>query len=110
MGWMVCYSRSSVLQHADIVDSQPTVLTSKEGRLFSALPGRPLNDPTWDETTAGVEAALQRAEMRLQFRNKWDRRGAYKTIASGISYGGGQKVGSVTPTFPTVMLMPYRLH
>ncbi|KIP02061.1 hypothetical protein PHLGIDRAFT_52988, partial [Phlebiopsis gigantea 11061_1 CR5-6] len=71
--------------------STPMVLTSKDNEIFAALPGRPVNDPTWDATTKGVVAAMQHAEMRLRFSKKRDRRGPFKTIASGVSYGGGQK-------------------
>lgn len=70
----------------------PTVLTSKQGEIFAALPGRPVNDDTWDKTTDGVVAALGRAERKLNFGKKRDRRGTFQTIASGVSYGGGQKV------------------
>ena len=72
--------------------SEPTVLTSTEEYVFVALPGRPLNDPTWDTTTAGVEAAFRKAEVSLRFSKRRDRRGRYNTVASGISYGVGQKV------------------
>lgn len=72
--------------------STPTVLTSKEGKVFGALPGRPVNDSTWDENNAGVVRALERAAQKLKFSSKRDRRGTFRTIASGISYGGGQKV------------------
>ena len=39
--------------------------------------------------------ALATAERKLKFRSKRDRRGWFKTIASGISYGGGQRVRAV---------------
>ena len=71
---------------------QPTVITSADGRIFAALPGRPLNDATWEETTKGFVDTLATAERKLKFRSKRDRRGWFKTIASGISYGGGQRV------------------
>ena len=81
------------------------VLTSKDNEIFAALPGRPVDDPTWEATTQGVIAALQRAERKLRFSSKRDRRGRFKTIASGVSYGGGQKVSN---TVSLVNLVAYR--
>ena len=70
------------------------VLTSKTGEIFGTLPGRPVNDPTWDGVMRGVVAAIERAKRRLKFGKKQDRRGTFRTIASGVSYGGGQRVSS----------------
>ena len=74
----------------------PHVITSNEGKIFTALPGRPVDDPTWDVTTKGVEAAMAKAESKLKFGKRRDRRGPFNTIASGVSYGGGQKVSALS--------------
>ena len=84
---------------------RPTVITSAEGQIFAALPGRPLNDTTWVETTAGFVAALATAKRKLKFSSKRDRRGYFLTIASGISYGGGQKVRATR--FPESYLLTF---
>lgn len=88
--------------------STPMVLTSKDNEIFAALPGRPVNDPTWDATTKGVVAAMRRAEMRLHFSKKRDRRGPFKTIASGVSYGGGQKVRKLPVQLTLSLTVVYR--
>ena len=38
---------------------------------------------------------MQVAKGRLSFKRKPDRRGPFKTVATGLSYGGGQMVRSI---------------
>ncbi len=70
----------------------PLGLVDAEGRLFGVFVGPPTGDPTWAQVSTGVRVAMQRAKQRLRFKKKLDRRGTFKTIAVGLSYGGGQTV------------------
>ena len=52
------------------------------------------NDPTWQESTAELLKAVDEAGKKLVLDGREDRRGDFKTIAYGVSYGGGQTVSS----------------
>lgn len=81
-------------------DRRPEVLTDSGGRIFAILAGQPLcKDPgEWQRVTEGASAAL------ASFRDNGDRAGLFKAadhkhrrgrflaVASGVSFGGGQKV------------------
>lgn len=54
--------------------------------------GPPAGDTTWPTVVKGVEVALADAKRAIRFSKKQDRRGTFKTIATGLSYGGGQMV------------------
>ncbi len=82
----------------------PIGLTDAEGRLFGVFVGPPAGDSTWAQVTAGVRVAMQHAKQRLRFKKKLDRRGRFKTIAVGLSYGGGQTVG-VDTLFETIQAL-----
>ena len=56
--------------------------------------GPPKGDPTWAEVTEGVRVAMQTAKKRLSFKKKPDRRCPFKTVAVGLSHGGGQVVST----------------
>ena len=70
----------------------PLGLVDADGRLFGVFVGPPKDDSTWPDVTEGVRAALGIAKKKLSFKRKLDRRGRFKTIAVGLSYGGGQTV------------------
>ncbi|KAI0795175.1 hypothetical protein BC629DRAFT_1286708, partial [Irpex lacteus] len=68
----------------------PLGLVDSAGRVIGVFVGPPTGDPTWPAVMKGVEAALAEAKRTLRFSKKQDRRGTFKTIAAGLSYGGGQ--------------------
>ena len=68
------------------------MISDSLGRVVAVLAGRPIGDKTWDDTVCGVRLAMSTAKAALKFKNKCDRRGPFRTIAVGVSYGGGQRV------------------
>lgn len=76
----------------NIITRTPLGLVDSAGRVIGVFVGPPTGDPTWPAVMKGVEAALAEAKRTLRFSKKQDRRGTFKTIAAGLSYGGGQTV------------------
>lgn len=60
-------------------------------KVIGLLAGHP-DDPTYIATTRACAAAIAEAQEKLQFPKRQDRRGEFRTLAIGVSYGGGQKV------------------
>lgn len=82
------------------------MLVDSEQRIVAVLAGQPVGDDSWLECMAQVEEAMTTAAGRITLRmcgncrNKgWDercskcrnRRGDFKSVTAGISYGNGQK-------------------
>lgn len=67
------------------------LIVDREDRIIAILAGRP-SGKDWEETVQKYLQALARAKESLQFGKKCDRRGPFRTIAVGVSYGGGQTV------------------
>ena len=56
--------------------------------------GPPAKDDTWQRSVDEFLDVMRKAQKQLKFGRE-DRRGAFQTIAAGISYGGGQMVGII---------------
>lgn len=72
--------------------SDPILIADNTGRLPIMLAGCPAGDVTWYDATRNFLDALAKAKAALKFGKKSDRRGPFRTIAVGVSYGGGQTV------------------
>ena len=68
-------------------------LTDSCDRLFAVFVGGPDGDESWPAVVEGAQEALSCAKRSIRFSWKQDRRGTFKTVATGLSYGGGQMVG-----------------
>ena len=68
------------------------MILDKEGRIIAFGVGPPLNDATWAAAVEEFLKAMEIARSKLKFNKHGDRRGPFKTVAAGVSYGGGQKV------------------
>ncbi|KAF7793621.1 hypothetical protein EIP86_004735 [Pleurotus ostreatoroseus] len=83
----------------------PVVFEDVRGRIFLVLAGRPVGDPTWDDVVSDVEVVLTKAESEVRTStcakckgHSWEercpkcrnRRGDFKSLTVGVSYGGGQ--------------------
>ncbi|EIM79813.1 uncharacterized protein STEHIDRAFT_69087, partial [Stereum hirsutum FP-91666 SS1] len=68
-------------------------LVDSSGRILAKCVGKPPGDPTWDETCARALAAMNSARDRVTSPQRPDegRRGNFKSLFTGYSYGGGQK-------------------
>ncbi|KAF7797239.1 hypothetical protein EIP86_008431 [Pleurotus ostreatoroseus] len=85
---------------------RPLLLEDAQGRIFVALAGRPVNDPTWkadvqdrtDALFAEAEAEVRTTTCKNCEGPLWaercskcrNRRGDFKVINIGTSFGGGQ--------------------
>ena len=78
--------------------SSPKVILAKAGEAFVLLAGRPAAEG-YAETLTQLEAAMAEAGERFSFtgRKKENRRGEYRAISTGVTLGGGSKVGSIRP-------------
>ena len=67
-------------------------LTDEDDRVIAVFVGPPSGDDTWPNVVEGARAAMADAKRNIRFSGKQDRRGEFKTVATGLSYGGGQMV------------------
>lgn len=73
------------------------VILDKHGRIIVVFVARP-NDPTWMDAIRGVARAILHLRTELErlglvkAKDCDHRRGKFLALASGISFGGGQKV------------------
>ena len=69
---------------------------AKTGEAFVLLAGRPAAEG-YAETLTQLEAAMTEAGERFSFtgRKKKNRRGEYRAISTGVTLGGGSKVGYI---------------
>lgn len=69
-------------------------IVDKDGRIIAVLAGCP-NDSNWESVHRSGHVALQSARKRCRFpkKAKDHRRGSFPALSTGISFGGGQKVG-----------------
>ena len=67
-------------------------LVDTSDRVVVIFVGPPAGDVTWHSVHEGVRVALADAKRRMRFTQRRDRRGTFKTVAAGLSYGGGQRV------------------
>jgi len=74
-------------------------LLDKEGRIIVFLAGRP-DGSDWDGVTSRSSDVLQRMRIKGTKSHAFKpeeldhRRGKFLAVASGVSFGGGQTVGS----------------
>lgn len=72
--------------------STPRPITDSSKRIFACLAGRP-DDPTYDLACKDAFESIVREGQAAQFTSaeKKHRRGHFPALATGISYGKGQK-------------------
>jgi hypothetical protein len=93
------------LLHCPVYQSchrDPKLVVDSEGRIIAILLGQP-DDPDWANVVKEAARALRRACRSAMRAGIWcpgssHRRGTYYSITSGVSFGGGQKVGT-SPCF-----------
>ncbi|RDB28894.1 hypothetical protein Hypma_015383 [Hypsizygus marmoreus] len=75
--------------------SGPAVsIVDGEGRVIAVLAGRP-EDESWDDSQREAAVLLQRGSRRCYISKaarKKARRGRFSALATGVSYGGGQRM------------------
>ncbi|KAJ7429395.1 hypothetical protein B0H11DRAFT_1768203 [Mycena galericulata] len=76
----------------------PMVIVDPDGRIVAVFVGKP-DDPKWDtEAIQGACRAMDRAARKglatgaLTSKDRDHRRGAYLSLTTGVSFGGGQKM------------------
>lgn len=69
----------------------PTLLIDEDREVCSVLGGFPGLPEVWKGVRAEANDAVAEAGKSLRFSKHGDRRGPFRTIAVGVSYGGGQK-------------------
>ncbi|GJE87348.1 hypothetical protein PsYK624_034310 [Phanerochaete sordida] len=67
------------------------VICDDDRNICAVLEGIPGPQEAWREVRVEATRAVAEAGGSLRFGNRRDRRGPFKTIAVGVSYGGGQK-------------------
>lgn len=69
-------------------------IVSEDGSVFMVLVGRP-RDQTYVSDLKSLERAMEaaRGKLTLPKASQDHRRGQYPNVSTGISYGGGSKVG-----------------
>ena len=79
--------------------SSPKAILAKGGEAFVLLAGRPV-DEGYVETLAQLEAAVAKAGEQFLFTSQpgQNRRGGYRAISTGVTLGGGSKVGPTQQT------------
>lgn len=67
------------------------LIIDHEGRVIGILAGRPEADD-WEAVQRDAQRHMEEARMRLtgSYRSSQHRRGAFATLSTGVSYGGGQ--------------------
>lgn len=67
-----------------------------EGRIIGLLAGRPRGEE-WDQVVAGATKAIERTAKKCSFSEgeAKGRRGVFAALSVGISFGGGQTVGTL---------------
>lgn len=92
-----------VIHSTNFTFSAPLLLTDRNQQVVAIFAGFPVEDKTWGECVDGVQAAINTLGKELRFgANRClpkpsngsgeNRRGGFKTVAVGISFGGGQTV------------------
>ena len=80
----------------NVARSQGRPLLDRCGRVFAVLAGSPKDAEQWSKVLEEAQEEMEKARAAYKFDPKKTihRRGKYATITCGISYGGGQRVGS----------------
>ena len=98
----------SCIRESDVISSRdPVVLTDQEDRIIAILAGQPADDESFSQVIVGTEAVMATVAPTIRARGcgicrgkDWvkqcrkcrERRGDFKAISVGVSYGGGQIV------------------
>ncbi|KAI0643566.1 hypothetical protein C8Q79DRAFT_1012149 [Trametes meyenii] len=71
----------------------PYILADAQERVVAVLAGRP-EDTSWDEVVKEANRAMEATAKKCTFQEQHlnHRRGFFPALATGFSYGGGQKV------------------
>lgn len=75
----------------------PKLIVDSEGRIIAILLGTP-EDPDWPDVIRDAVKAMARARRIARHQGAFragriHRRGRYLPLTSGVSFGGGQRVG-----------------
>ena len=107
MGRKVSYAFCRVFQTSDVTRRDSLVIADEEDRIIGVFIGAPSGDTSFSEAIAGVEAVMAEVAPSIRGRGcsgcrskSWasqcracrERRGDFKAISVGVSYGGGQTV------------------
>jgi hypothetical protein len=96
MGWNVSNGFLTKRRgYVNLPSSTPTPILGKEGETLVLLAGKP-RDPTYEDTLRDLEGVVTDAGKRFYFseRQRYNRRGDYLAISTGISFGCGSTVSS----------------
>jgi hypothetical protein len=71
-------------------------IIDKIGRIIAMLCGRP-DDPEWESVHVEAADAMRQSRRRISHtkKNSKHRRGNFTALATGVSFGGGQKVSDL---------------
>jgi hypothetical protein len=90
-------SKSRVDPVLNLLNSTATPIFNAAGQVIAVLAGRPKgeDDKSWQVLHDAAYDAMETALCKVSFTKKeWShRRGAFSALVTGISFGGGQKVG-----------------
>ena len=93
---------------------EPHILLDKEGRIIVFLAGRPCGSD-WDGVISRSSDALQRMRVKgiksgaFKTEDLDHRRGRFLAVASGVSFGGGQMVGSTAYSMEPPHLLTHEI-
>ena len=93
MGWKVCIPKSYRTRLAYSTFRTPRPIIDAKDWVITALAGRP-NDSQWDDVSEGAAEDVRQAGNACSFNDEQSehRRGQFPALATGVSFGGGQKV------------------
>ncbi|KAI0058287.1 hypothetical protein BV25DRAFT_1811048 [Artomyces pyxidatus] len=83
------FDRSLHLFNSVFPARRTILIKDVHGRIIVILAGRP-NDPSWDTCIQDAVLAMKTLAEKIVEPTEFFRRGAFPSIAAGISYGGGQ--------------------
>ena len=90
-------SKSPTYPVLSLLYSTATPILNGAGQVIAVLAGRPIgeDDETWQALHDAANNALETARQKASFTTKQQshRRGEFSALVTGVSFGGGQKVG-----------------
>ncbi|KAF7791817.1 hypothetical protein EIP86_002841 [Pleurotus ostreatoroseus] len=89
-------------QHVPWRGGRPAVVADRKDRIIVVLAGQPVDDGTWASSMKETDTAVEKLDRDLLFGDSpslpkpggcatENRRGGFRTVSFGTSYGGGQK-------------------
>jgi hypothetical protein len=90
-------SKSCAYAVLSLLNSTATPILNAAGQVIAVLAGRPKGEDneTWQVLHDAAYDAMETARGKVSFTKKQrsHRRGAFSALVTGVSFGGGQKVG-----------------